>query len=173
METLLKWLLLARKKPFFAFVVLLLLVLMVGGVAYLTGMLSELGRQQATLHAPETILVTDGTHHVGDEIRDEYPTEKEGRILEKTFGFQLKAKPITAVLLIEAFDVDLYGVRAFVNGKSIGKLRIGDPWQETQLTLPSSILSPGPNRITIRSETPAEGKVEDCLFRNVRVAVQY
>ena len=173
MEELLKWLNIARKKPFVAITILLLSLMICLFMAYMTGLLNELGCRHASAFPSGLFVVTEGPHHIGDEIRDDYPVEKEGRILEKTFGFQLKARPKTATLMIEAFDVDLYGVHVFVNHTSIGKLRIGDPWQETQLKIPPHGLNRGVNTVTIRSETHSKGKVEDCLFRNVRVAVEY
>lgn len=163
----------ARSHPLRAGLFSAIVIVVFLGAAFGSGYFGEIGRKRASELEHETIVIEPNIRHVGVNYKEEYPAEKEGGMTQVLKDFTLRTKPRRADLIVEVYDIDQIGGEVLINGEHVGFFTDGVPWHENHFPVKGTTLKPGSNKLIIKSNMWPNGQIEDFLFRNVRVKIEY
>ena len=111
--------------------------------------------------------------HVGNNDKPNYPVAKDAGLIEYEYTFSLKQQPQKADLIVESYDVDTIGGKIFINDHHVGDFSVGDPWHTDTFHVPVKVFKIGVNVIKVKTNILKTGKMEDFLFRNLKLFVEY
>ncbi len=121
----------------------------------------------------EVIMIQNEPLHVGNNDKPDYPVQKDAGLNQYTYEVVFKQRPRKVTLSIEVYDMDTIGGKVFFNDFEIGSFSVGDPWHVDTFKIKSDYLKKGRNTITIKTNILKTGKMEDFLFRNLKLFVEY
>jgi len=124
-------------------------------------------------HHVKLIMIRKEAVHVGNTDKPNYPVAKDAGLIEYEYIFSLRQQPKKADLVVESYDVDTIGGKIFINGHHIGNFSISDLWHTDIFHVPIKVFKIGANVIKVKTNILKTGKMEDFLFRNLKLFVEY